>query len=89
MTSTPEQKKQDKTNFLWLFMSLFLLGFLFLGGTYLFVHLQKVDSIQEPINNQTATTQNEIHTLQNKLDMIQPKNIQKDFTQINQEMKNL
>lgn len=80
---------QTKSKFWLLFLGLFLLGIFFLGGTYLFVTSQKSPSTPTQITNQTLDTQKDIKQLDVDTASLEMKDIESDFTEVDQELKNL
>lgn len=96
-TQQPEQPQQaqippvvehpHRSHFGMLFIALFLLGILFLGGTYLFVISQKNTNSPMPIVNEKTQIQKSIHQLQQ--DLPDADTTESDFTQVDAEMKNL
>lgn len=82
-------ENKEKSRFWILFVSLFLMGVVFLGGTYLFIVSQKAKQPSVPIVNKTLETQKEIDTLDDELSALEMKAIDADFTEIDQELKNL
>jgi regulatory protein YycI of two-component signal transduction system YycFG len=77
------------SRFKMLFLILFLLGVVFLGGTYLFVTMQKKTSSPTPIINKTVETQKNVHKLDEELQSVDTKSVEGDFTEVDQELKNL
>jgi hypothetical protein len=80
---------QHKSRFGLLFIILFMLGVLFLGGTYLFVISQKKTASSMPIVNKQAQIEKNVHQLEEQVPTDDSKNINGDFSQVDQEMKNL
>lgn len=79
----------EETSYLgWLFVALFFLGMLFLGGTYACILFQK-PTLRPQITDQTAINQKQLHKLSTDLQKIAPKKVQDDFTQVDTEIKNL
>lgn len=79
---------RQKSRFWLLFLGLFIIGLFFLGGTYFFISSQKT---QQPtsITNQAVDTQKDVNQLDTELDALDMKDIDDDFTEVDQELKNL
>lgn len=84
----PVRTPRQKSRFWLLFLGLFILGLFFLGGTYFFISTQKM---QQPavITNQVVDTQKDVKQLDTELDALDMKDIDDDFTEVDQELKNL
>lgn len=84
----PAESPRQKSRFWLLFLGLFIIGLFFLGGTYFFISSQKT---QQPtsITNQTIEAQKDIKQLDTDLDALDMKDIDDDFTEVDQELKNL
>lgn len=78
---------RQKSRFWLLFLGLFIIGLFFLGGTYFFISSQKTQ--QPAITNQAVDTQKDINQLDTDLDALDMKDIDDDFTEVDQELKNL
>ncbi|MBP9719379.1 MAG: hypothetical protein KBD46_02835 [Candidatus Levybacteria bacterium] len=86
----PEKKVAEKSQFTKLFLVLFVLGIIFLGGTYLLITSQKKTTIPPTVvKNTTLENQKDFSDMQNELDNTNAQDEDSDFVQIDQEMKNL
>lgn len=87
----PTTVDQRKSQFGVLFLFLFILGTLFMAGTYFFVQSQKNISplTASQIKNTTAETDKDLHTMESDVDKLETKDLNTDLTEVDQELKNL
>lgn len=84
-----EQKVvEPKSQFKMLFIALAILGVFFTISTYLLIVLQK-NGNGAAITNKTVETQTVMHQMDQDLKSIDTKSIDTEFTEVDQELKNL
>jgi hypothetical protein len=84
----PTQQKKEQSHFAALFAALFLLGILFLGGTYLFIQSEKASpAITTPVKNTTIEQQKDFHDMDTQIEEVDSNAA--DFSQVDGEMENL
>jgi uncharacterized protein HemX len=80
---------EHKSRFGLLLVILALLGLFFLGGTYVFVTMQKTASSPIPITNKNVQTQTTLHELEEQTQNLENTDIDDGFTEVDHELKNL
>jgi hypothetical protein len=81
-------QQPHKSRFVMLFIILVILGIVFLGGTYAFITMQK-NTASTALMNKTVETQSNLHKLDEQLPSVDTKSVDGDFTEVDQELKNL
>lgn len=87
----PVMADPRKSQFGVLFFFLFLLGILFMGGTYFFIKSQKTLSPKNEvqIKNTVVESDKDLHDMESDVEKLQSKDIDADLTEVDQELKNL